>query len=72
MILRKSSLASRPEDYSDEKYQRTADNTLLGRWGTPAEMAHAVRFLIEADYITGETVTVDGGQRFGHRKHAHG
>jgi len=64
--------ALRPDDYSDEKYQRTADNTLLGRWGTPEEMAHAVRFLIEADYITGEVVTVDGGQRFGHRKHAHG
>lgn len=64
--------ALRPVDYDDEKYQRVSDDTLLGRWGTPDEMAHAVQFLIEADYITGEVVTVDGGQRFGHRKDAHG
>jgi pteridine reductase len=64
--------ALRPDDYDDETYNRVAEDTLLGRWGTPEEMAHAVLFLIEADYITGEIVTVDGGQRFGHRKHAHG
>ncbi len=64
--------ALRPLDYDNETYDRVADDTLLGRWGTPEEMAHAVKFLIEADYITGETITVDGGQRFGHRKHAHG
>lgn len=64
--------ALRPADYDDETYQRVADDTLLERWGTPEEMAHAVRFLVEADYITGEVIVVDGGQRFGHRKHAHG
>ena len=64
--------ALRPLDYDDETYQRVADDTLLERWGTPEEMAHAVLFLVEADYITGEVITVDGGQRFGHRKHAHG
>lgn len=64
--------ALRPVDYDDATYERVADDTLLERWGTPEEMAHAVQFLIEADYITGEVITVDGGQRFGHRKHAHG
>ncbi len=64
--------ALRPLEYDDDKYERTANKTLLGRWGTPEEMAHAVQFLIEADYITGETITVDGGQRFGHRKAEHG
>lgn len=64
--------ALRPHNYDDEKYERTAAKTLLGRWGTPEEMAHAVRFLVEADYITGETITVDGGQRYGHRKREHG
>jgi pteridine reductase len=64
--------ALRPHDYDDAKYERTASKTLLGRWGTPEEMAHAVQFLIEADYITGEVVTVDGGQRYGHRKTEHG
>jgi len=57
----------RPHDYDDARYQRTADKTLLKRWGTPEEMAHTVKFLIEADYITGEHVVIDGGQRFGHR-----
>jgi len=64
--------ALRPDDYDDATYQRVADDTLLGRWGTPEEMAQAVLFLVEADYITGEVITVDGGQRFGHRKNAHG
>ena len=64
--------ALRPADYDDATYQRVADDTLLERWGTPEEMAHAVLFLVDADYITGEVIIVDGGQRFGHRKHAHG
>jgi 3-oxoacyl-[acyl-carrier protein] reductase/pteridine reductase len=64
--------ALRPHNYDDAKYERTAQKTLIGRWGTPEEMAHAVQFLIEADYITGEVITVDGGQRFGHRKAEHG
>jgi len=64
--------ALRPADYDEATYQRVADETLVGRWGTPAEVGQAVRFLIEADYITGEVLTVDGGQRYGHRKHVHG
>tara|TARA_B100000029_G_C17370351_1_gene885917 strand:+ start:124 stop:876 length:753 start_codon:yes stop_codon:yes gene_type:complete len=64
--------ALRPVDYDEEKFERVAADTLLGRWGTPDEMAHAVLFLVEADYVTGEVITVDGGQRFGHRKHEHG
>lgn len=62
----------RPVDYDDATYQRVADDTLLGRWGSPAEVGHAVRFLAEADYITGEVLTIDGGQRLAHRKHEHG
>ena len=64
--------ALRPADYDEATYQRVADETLVGRWGTPEEMGRAVQFLVESDYITGEVITVDGGQRYGHRQHAHG
>lgn len=33
----------------------------LGRFGQPEEVARAVAFLAEADYITGEVLRVDGG-----------
>ncbi|XP_009906024.2 3-oxoacyl-[acyl-carrier-protein] reductase [Dryobates pubescens] len=34
---------------------------LLGRFGEPHEVAHAVVFLLEASYVTGSTLIVDGG-----------
>ena len=35
----------------------------LQRFGTPSDIANAVRFLLsdEASYITGTTLTIDGG-----------
>jgi 3-oxoacyl-[acyl-carrier protein] reductase/pteridine reductase len=40
-----------------------AKQTLLGRWGQPDDVARAVKYLLEADYVTGEVLTVDGGER---------
>jgi NAD(P)-dependent dehydrogenase (short-subunit alcohol dehydrogenase family) len=39
------------------------DSILLGRPGTPADIAAAVAFLVsdEAAFITGSTIAVDGG-----------
>jgi NAD(P)-dependent dehydrogenase (short-subunit alcohol dehydrogenase family) len=45
-----------------------ADSTLKGRWGQPQDVADAVRFLVEAEFITGEVLVVDGGQRYVARK----
>jgi len=42
--------------------QAAVGSTLLARVGRPDEVAHAVRFLLENEYITGDTVFVDGGR----------
>ncbi len=61
-----------PPDFDQEKIERSAEKTLLERWGTAEDIADAVLFFVKADYVTGEALAVDGGQRFGHRKHEHG
>lgn len=57
-----------PENYTPEKIARAAQGTLLERWGSPEDVAGAVLFLVQADYITGDTLTVDGGARIAGRK----
>ena len=42
--------------------ERFAKTTPLGRLGTPADVAQAVVYLLEADYVTGHTLVVDGGR----------
>ena len=48
--------------YNEEFLRRSAGRTLLKRWGTPEDVATAVRFLAQSDYITGEVLRVDGGE----------
>jgi NAD(P)-dependent dehydrogenase (short-subunit alcohol dehydrogenase family) len=36
--------------------------TPLGRWGGAEEIVKAVVALVESDFITGETIRVDGGR----------
>ena len=36
--------------------------TPLGRWGGAEEVARAVAYLCESDFVTGETIRVDGGR----------
>lgn len=42
--------------------KRTAAQTLLKRFGQPEDIAKAVRYLLEADFVTGELLKVDGGK----------
>jgi len=42
--------------------QRRAAETLLGRIGTPQDIADAVLFLAGANFVTGTTLVVDGGR----------
>ena len=51
-----------PQGISDEESRAVITATPLGRWGGEAEIAKAVLFLIESDFITGEVLRVDGGR----------
>jgi pteridine reductase len=42
--------------------ERRAAETLLGRIGTPEDIADAVLFLAGAEFVTGTTLVVDGGR----------
>jgi 3-oxoacyl-[acyl-carrier protein] reductase/pteridine reductase len=61
-----------PPTYDETQIARAAKRTLLNRWGTPEDVAEAVLFLVKANFITGEVLAVDGGQRMGHRKNEPG
>lgn len=57
-----------PPDYTPEMIARVRQNTLLERWGSPEDVVDAVLFFVRADYVTGDVLFVDAGERFGHRK----
>lgn len=48
---------------SEEEIARSAEETVMGRLGRPEEVAGAIAFLLgeDATFITGTTLTVDGG-----------
>lgn len=56
-----------PPHYGEAQIARAAARTLLKRWGRPDDVAQAVVFLAQADFITGEVLTVDGGERISRR-----
>lgn len=57
-----------PPDYTPDQIERIRKRTLLERWGTPEDVAEAVLYFVRAEYVTGNVLVVDGGERFGHRK----
>ena len=50
--------------YTPEEMSSLAEETPLGRIGTPEDVAQAVCFLSQASFITGQVLTVDGGFLF--------
>lgn len=52
--------------------ERRAAETLLGRTGSPDDVAEAILYLAGAGFVTGTTITVDGGRllQTGRGKHA--
>ncbi len=51
----------RPTHWEEERWARLIRRVPLGRAGTAEEVAQAVRYLLEADYVTGAVLVVDGG-----------
>ncbi|HYV84654.1 MAG TPA: SDR family oxidoreductase [Patescibacteria group bacterium] len=51
-----------PPGMGDEEQREVMRATPLGRWGGPEEIARAVLFLIETEFVTGECLRVDGGR----------
>jgi NAD(P)-dependent dehydrogenase (short-subunit alcohol dehydrogenase family) len=51
-----------PPGTSEEESRAIAQATPLGRWGGESEIAKAVLTFLESDFVTGETMRVDGGR----------
>jgi len=51
-----------PEGWSAEGAEHLRSTTPLKRLGSPEDVAQTVIFLLEARYVTGEVVRVDGGR----------
>ncbi len=51
-----------PPDLTADEDREVLAATPLARWGGAAEIAKAALFLIETDFVTGESIRVDGGR----------
>lgn len=51
-----------PEELDDVTRQRIVSRTFLKRKGDPRDIAETILFLINASYVTGQIVAVDGGR----------
>ena len=50
-----------PEGWTEEDAARLRESTPLAKLGSPDDVVAAVLYLLSADYVTGETLIVDGG-----------
>jgi pteridine reductase len=51
-----------PDGWREEDAERLRATTPLRRLGTPEDVAGAVLYLLDASYVTGEVIVVDGGR----------
>jgi len=56
-----------PPEYDEKQMAMISKRTLLKKWGSAEDVAKAVRYLVEADYVTGDVMRVDGGEYYGQR-----
>jgi pteridine reductase len=60
--VRVCGIAPGPVAVSPEQEERRAAETLLGRIGSPDDVAEAVLYLVRASFVTGTSLVVDGGR----------
>lgn len=60
--VRVCGVAPGPVAVEPEQEERRAAETVLGRVGSPEDVAGAIRYLAEAPFVTGTTIVVDGGR----------
>jgi NAD(P)-dependent dehydrogenase (short-subunit alcohol dehydrogenase family) len=52
----------KPQGWDDARWHEVGQHTLLKRTGSGYDVGRAVRFLLESEFITGETLVIDGGR----------
>lgn len=57
-------LMLRSTGQTEENYEVMHANNPLGRGVEPADIVAALRYFIDAEAVTGQVITIDGGQRF--------
>jgi pteridine reductase len=60
--VRVCGIAPGPVAVEPGQEERRAEETLLGRIGSPEDIAAAVMYLVGAGFVTGTTLVVDGGR----------
>ena len=51
-----------PDEVDEDALERIVTRIPLGRIGSSDDIAAAVRYLLNADYVTGTELVVDGGR----------
>lgn len=52
----------KPPNYSEDQWHKLGAATPIGRPGTAEDVARAVAYLAQEDYLTGMTLHIDGGE----------
>ena len=51
----------KPPDWSEERWNKNIDSVPLKKLGSPEDVCQAVEYLVNAEFVTGQVIVVDGG-----------
>ena len=52
----------KPVDWDEARWAKLAESIPLKRSGSAADVVEAVLFCVRSDFMTGETIVIDGGR----------